>query len=59
MSKCEFEKSVDLAQEIASMVKGINTFDLCIDDTGGYIEIDGVTVHFDENLESTHTEVSL
>jgi hypothetical protein len=57
MSK--YDETVKLAKDIASTFKGRGDFEINLDEYGGYIEIGGFTVYFDENLEVTRNGVVL
>jgi hypothetical protein len=57
MSK--YDETVKLAKDIASTFKSRGEFELNLDECGGYMEVGGFTVYFDENLEVTRTSVVL
>ncbi|AZF88610.1 hypothetical protein [Vibrio phage P23] len=48
------------AKELVKTISELGgDFDVVVDNTGGYVEIDGITVNFDDNLNIDSTEVSL
>lgn len=49
-------KAKELVKTIAELG---GDFDVVIDNTGGYVEVDGITVNFDDDLNIDGTEISL
>lgn len=49
-------KAVELVEMARSLGRG---FDVCIDKNGGYVEVDGITIHFNDDLKIESTEISL
>ena len=48
------------AKELVKMIAALGSeFDIVIDNTGGYVEVDGITVNFNDDMSIDSTEVSL
>ncbi|EJL6636771.1 hypothetical protein NMS59_002875 [Vibrio cholerae] len=56
----KFEQKVEFAKDLAKRIKSLGEqFEVNLDEEGGYIEFDGITVNFDEEINVINTEIKL
>ncbi|MGP7735711.1 hypothetical protein [Oceanimonas smirnovii] len=56
----KFEQKVEFAKDLAKRIKSLGEqFEVNLDEEGGYIEFDGITVNLDEEMNVINTEIKL
>ncbi|WP_159074857.1 hypothetical protein [Vibrio cholerae] len=55
-----FEKTLEQVKELAEKIKLLgNEFEVNLDQEGGYIEVNGITVNFDDEMNVINSVVQL
>ncbi|EKO3874650.1 hypothetical protein P0F29_003291 [Vibrio metschnikovii] len=56
----KFEKKLEQAKDLAKQIKNLgDSFEVNVDENGGYIEFDGITVNLDGEMNVISTDIEL